>query len=159
VAQECHQHLDDRTPALLAHTQRAGHRRWDKRRIGEGRQFDEEDSIRKHLEQVSRGLQRQPRLAHPTGSRQGHQLDILPPQEGVNLTELPLSTKQRCRLVVQIVQVARKRYEGRKVSGEIRVHELVDPLRLEQIAQPMFAEISEFGAGGKRIPSQLLNRL
>src|SRR5688500_9370007 len=157
--QECHQRLDDRTPALLTHTQRAGHRRWDKRRIDKRRQVDEKGSIWEEFKQISRSLQREPRLAHPTGPRQRHQVNILTLEKVGNLTEFPFATQQRRRLTEEVVRTRLQRPEGWKLDRQVRMSELIDPLRLEQVAQPMVTEVSEFDPSWKGTASELLDRL
>ncbi|MCD6034105.1 MAG: hypothetical protein K0S78_6291 [Thermomicrobiales bacterium] len=159
VSEECGQHLDDRTSSLLPHPERACDRGGHKRRIGEGRQLDKERAIRKHPKKISGGLQREPRLAHPTRSGQGHQVNIFAVEEILNLSKLPLPAEQGCRLKGEVVRAACKRLERGKVSGEIRVEQLIDPLRLEQIAQPVVAQIEKVGPCGKGVAGQLLHRL
>ncbi len=68
-----------------------------------GRQVDEVGAIRKVVEQIGGGLQREPRLAHPTRSGQGHQVDIVAAQEVAQLSTLPLPAEQRCRLEGEVV--------------------------------------------------------
>ena len=62
-------------------------------------------------------------------------------------------------MVGEVVGAACKRLERGKVGGQIRVEQLVDPLRLEQIAQPVVAQIEKVGPCGKGAAGQLLHRL
>jgi hypothetical protein len=106
ITQERHQSVDDRLPALLSNAQRACHRGRHKRWIGERRQFDEEGSVREHIEQIGRGLKREPRLAYSTRPCKRHQVDIFAAQESANLFEFPLPPEQGRGLAQEVVGVA-----------------------------------------------------
>jgi hypothetical protein len=86
-------------------------------------------------------------------------VDILAAEEVSNLAEFPLPAEQGCRLVGEVVRATCKRLERWKVGGEIRVEQLVDPLRFEEITQPVVAEIEKLGPRGKGAAGQLLHRL
>jgi hypothetical protein len=107
------------------------------------RQGHEEDSVGEVVQQFRSGLQREARLAGATGSNQGQQLDIILSQETNDLLDLPLPTEEGRRLPRQVIRPIFEGLEGRKLRRKVWIHQLKDSLRLQQIAQPMLAEVSE----------------
>ena len=62
-------------------------------------------------------------------------------------------------MVGKVVRMPLERPEGRKIRWQSRMNELEHALRLQQIAQPVVAEIEKLGPCGKGATGQLLHRL
>ena len=78
----------------FAHAQHRAHRGSDQGGVVQRAQIDEPDAIGEVLQQIGGHLQGQPRLAHPAGTGDGQQPDLLADQhvsQGCQLRSRPIS--------------------------------------------------------------------
>lgn len=73
--------------------------------------------------------------------------------------DLPFPPDQWRRLAREVVRAAPERSERGKLGRQVWMDELEHSLRLQEIAQAVFAEIPQRGLWGERSASQLLDRL
>ena len=100
-----------------------------------------------------------PRLAGAAGAGQRQQLHIGPAEQRADLCHLALATQEGRRLTRQVVGPGLERLQGRELIGQVRVQQLEDPLRLQQIAQPVLAQVAQLRRRGQGAAGQLLHRL
>ena len=103
------------------------------------------------LEQVTRRPQRQPGLPRPASARECDEAHIRGDQQPFELVQLLAPADEGLHLGGQVVRTAARRAKLGKLRGQRRVHELVDALRLEEILQPVQAEVEEGGAVAERV--------
>jgi hypothetical protein len=132
---------------------------WHERRVGQGRQRDEEDAVGEVLEHLGGGLEREPGLPRATRTDEGQQLSVVTPQQVDDVRHLLLSTEEGSRLAGEVLRSGVHGSEGRKVSRQVGMHQLEDVLGLQQIAQSVLAEVAQFGPRRQRAAGQLLDRL
>jgi hypothetical protein len=119
-------------------------RRQHERRILYRVEGDPEHPVLEVRQQVGARLKPETRFAGPSGPRQGQQAHVRPPQQALQFPQFRVTTEQRGRLGGQVVRAAVQGVERREVAGQIRGHQLVDPLRPYQIAQLALAAIAQF---------------
>src|SRR5215203_2368530 len=88
---------------LLSHAERSSDGGDQLIGIGNRGKRDKEHPVRRVLEELSGGLQGQPRLAGTSRSGQCQQLDVVTPEQGDYLTHLPLAAKEGGRLARQVM--------------------------------------------------------
>ena len=110
-----------------------------------GRQRDEEDAVGEVLEHLGGDLEGKPGLARATRTDEGQQLGVVTPQQVDDLSHLLLPTQERGRLAGEVLRSGVHGSEGRKVSRQVGMDQVVHPLRLQQIAQPVLPEVAQFG--------------
>jgi hypothetical protein len=69
------------------------------------------------------------------------------------------ASEERRQLDGQVVRLIGEGLERRKLAAQARVQDLVDVLRPQQIAKPVFAEVADRGSIGQGIARELVNRL
>ena len=102
-------------------------------RIAERRQRHPEDAVGESFRALGRCLQREPRLARSAGPGESQQ--PCPGEQPHDLRQLALATDEGRRGYRQVRPV--ERLERR----EVRVAELVDPLRSAQVLKPVLREV------------------
>ena len=97
---------------------------------------DPPHAVRRALDLLGGGLQREPRLARPARAGQGQQAGSRRARAARDLGELALAAEERRRLHGQVgrVQAPERR--------EVEVAELVQPLRRAQVLEPVLAQVA-----------------
>ena len=67
-----------------------------------------------------------------------------------DLAHLALPAEERSRLRGRLCGRRIQRIEGRKVGRQFGMEQLIDLFRLQQIAQPVLAQVAQFGTAGSR---------
>ena len=75
-----------------------------------------------------------------TGNRQ--KPDVIPTKELNDPAHLMLSPEEGRRLHGQVVWSGRERPDRREVGRQIGMEQLKDPLRLQQVTQPVFTQVT-----------------
>ena len=145
--------------AALAHVERLGDRGDDVLGLRDRRQWNKERAVREVSEHVGCSLQRQARL--PRAPRPGQRDDavIVAPQAPAEVFELPLAADQRRRLCWQVRRSQVEGVQRREVLGEAGRDHLEDPVRLQEVLQPVRAEIAKRDVVERLLLEQLARRL
>ena len=128
---------------------RRGRRRW---RTGPARGRSAARAERRRRRRRSRRAARrrlagQPRLARAAGTGQGQQLDLRHGAAASTTSpDLSLATEERGGLAAAGCSAGLQRLEGREVVGQVGMQQLKDVLRLQQIAQPVLAQVAQLGS-------------
>ena len=133
--------------------------RQDQRRIRQRRQIHKPDPVRKGIERFACDSQRKACLARSTRTGKSHEPCAFAFEEPADLLDLLLATDKRRELDRQVVPAPIKAVQRRELMREVRVQELIDPLRLQQIPQPVFPQVPQLAPLGQRPPGQLLDGL
>jgi hypothetical protein len=98
-------------------------------------------------------------LPIPPGPGQGDEADVVPTQQRADGRQLVLSANKGIGLDGEVGRVEPEARERREAVAQARGEGLVDALRLEQVAQPVLAEVAERDAGGEVVVDQLAGGL
>jgi len=133
-AQEFHQGLAGALPGPGGEGEHRGGRVVYPRRAPNRGQLTQPPAITEPRQHLPGGLQSQPRLPYPSRPGQRHHPRLT--QRGPGLLQLPRPADERAHRQRQIPGALRGRADRRKVGREVSVGQLVNELRLGQIAQP-----------------------
>ena len=111
-------------------------RRQNERWFAEGRKRNPEDPIDEVVDELSRNLERQARLAAAAGAGQGEQADILASHEFDRPRHLAAPADQRSRLGGQVRRIERAK------RREVGSSQLVEALRLAQVLESVATEVA-----------------
>jgi hypothetical protein len=142
VAQVAVERLEDRLPRLLAQADRPRDRRRDQLPVAHGRERDEEDAVRELLDDVGSELQREPRLPGAARARERQRPQAVR-QQRRRLLELALTADQLVRLHGQVGRAVVERLQRRELRRQPVDLELVEPLGLREILQPVLPEVAQ----------------
>ena len=120
----------------LVNTDRRSDRRGHELRPLHARKRHEEDAARKVVDDLGRGLQREPGLPGPARSGDGDETRGAG-EESDDLPQLALPADERVRRDRQVRRVQRLQ------RREVAVAELPDPFRRRQVLQPVLAEVAK----------------
>ena len=134
-------------------------RRQDEIGVCQRSKRDEEDAVGKLVEELGRGVQRQPRLARAAGARQRDDPGLRPAEQVGELLDLPLATDERCRLKRKVGRVALEAPERRELAVQLRRGELEHALSRHQVPQPVVAEIDHVGLVQPRLAQEVARGL
>jgi len=152
AAQVIGQRLEQRPSPLLAHTEGDGDGRRYQRRIGQGGERHEPSPVREVVERLGGHLQRQAGLARAARPRQRQQPTVVAADEVDHLSHLALPPEERRRLQGQVVPLLVERPERREIRLQVGVAQLPDALRLEQVLEPVSAEVPGEAASWELAP-------
>jgi hypothetical protein len=134
-------HVDHGAARLLAQSQRPGDRRGHQVHIGYPGQVSEDHAIAEPASDPRRNLKAKPSLAGPSGPGQRDQTVAC--QQFVDLPDLLCPTDEPGELSRQIRQTGFLCPTRRKVLLHAIDHQLEQPFRLQEILQPVLAEITQ----------------
>jgi hypothetical protein len=123
----------------------------DKRRVGDRREFDQPDPVVESIDGGMTGAQYQARLAGSSDPDQGDQ--SVRAQEAARLFELRLAPDEGGELGRQ-VRPRRGRPQPRKVALEAGGRQLIDPFRVLDVPQPVFAPREQLDPCGQGVLDQ-----
>jgi hypothetical protein len=127
--------------------------------IGEGGKVDEPDAVRKLLQQVGGELQRQAGLAGAARPGQRQQTHLAAAEQRPRPRQLPRTADERRRLHRQVRRPVLERPRRRELRAQTTRQQLVDPLRLREVLQPVLAQVAQRQLGQRRLVQQLARRL
>ncbi len=157
VLRVLHQRLDDRAPRLLLHAEHRRDRLRHEPRVRHRRELDEPDAVGVVVDDLGADLQRQSRLADAAGAGQRQQPRRR--EESADLGELALAPDERGDLERQVVRRGLQRAQRREVPAQLRMHELVDALRIGEAAQAHGADVAQRDAVRQAVADELGRRL
>ena len=89
--------VDQAHAVLRAHSQDLRHREDDVGSLGDGGELAQPHSLRERVAEEPAGLERETRLSHSTGARQGHESRRAVPQQTSDVGQLDAAPDQRRR--------------------------------------------------------------
>src|SRR5579859_6945314 len=98
------QEIEEGTVSRLLYLKRAGNSGDDQRGIADRSQLDKANSGLKIIEQIAGDLQTQSCFPYPSGTREGHEPRIWPPQQRIQRPSLLFTSNQRRQLRWQPVE-------------------------------------------------------
>ena len=117
-------------------------------RVGQRRQLDEPDAVGEVVDAVRGDLQREARLAGAARRRSASPAATSREQD-LHLRHLPLAADEAGQLERQVVGARVERPERREVGRQVRREQLEDPLRADEVLQPVLAQVAQRDPGGK----------
>jgi hypothetical protein len=136
------QRLLDRLARLFADAKRLRDRGDDELGVCQRRERDEVDAAGERLDELRRELQRESRFARAARPRQREQPNVGLAEEAQHLGELALSADERSRLHGQVGGAVLERLQRRKLVRQPFDPELVEPLWLGEILQPVLTKVT-----------------
>ena len=132
-------------------------RRWHQIRVGQTGKIDQERAVGERLQGFPRHPQPQAGLAHSTRTGQRHQPHVRTQQEVADLLHLALPAQERGGMDGEVMGHVSGGVEGRERRRQCRVVKLEDLLRLQDVAQTVFAEGFEGDSIRQRITQEAGN--
>ena len=133
--------------AALAHSELGGHRARHHLAVGDPSQIGKPHPVRERHQHLGGDLHRQPCLARPAGP--GDRAQPVGVEQVNQLGDLVSSPDEPSQLYRKVVGTVVQRPERREVNGQGGMFELVEPVRLGQVGEPMDAEIEQLRPGGE----------
>ena len=147
--------VEQRPPGLLRYRQRGRDRLRDQRLIGDRGQLGQPGAVAIFADRGSGELERQPRLPNSTRAGDGEQARAL--QQVAELAQLRLAADESGQRVRKVVPALLQRRQRRKLDRVMKVSELEDMLRANQVLQPVQAEVDQLHTRRPLVGQQLLS--
>jgi hypothetical protein len=125
----------------FAHAERPGNGRQQELGLANRLQHDHIDAIREVRQEVGRSLQRKASLAGASRSRQHDEAHVGPADERGNGRQLAFAADRRRRVAREVRRALLRGTQRRKLPRQIGAQQLVDPLGLDEILEPVCAEV------------------
>ena len=138
--------LGDRAARRLEQPERLRDRRQQQRRIVDGLERDEPDTVRKLVDELGGRVEREPCLPGAARPRERHEPDVVAHEQCAHGVELRRATDDRRRLDRQVRRPVLECLDRRELACEAGGDELMEVVRAAQVLEAVVAEVARLDA-------------